>query len=32
MWQVMLTGVADLTRAVLPIMRQQGFGRIINIG
>jgi 3-hydroxybutyrate dehydrogenase len=30
--QVMLTGVADLTRAVLPIMRQQGFGRIINIG
>lgn len=32
MVQVMLTGVADLTRAVLPIMRQQGFGRIINIG
>lgn len=30
--QVMLTGVADLTRAVLPVMRAQGFGRIINIG
>lgn len=30
--QVMLTGVADLTRGVLPIMRSQGYGRIINIG
>ena len=28
----MLTGVADLTRAVLPVMRAQGFGRIINVG
>ena len=28
----MLTGVADLTRAVLPVMRQHGYGRIINIG
>jgi 3-hydroxybutyrate dehydrogenase len=30
--QVMLVGVARLTRALLPGMRQQGFGRIINIG
>ena len=30
--QVMLIGVARLTRAVLPGMRERGFGRIINIG
>jgi len=30
--QVMLTGVADLTRGVLPMMRKQGYGRIVNIG
>lgn len=30
--QVMLTGVARLTRAILPAMRDHGFGRIINIG
>ena len=30
--QVMLVGVARLTRAILPGMRQRGFGRIINIG
>lgn len=30
--QVMLTGTARLTRAVLPGMRQRNFGRIINIG
>lgn len=30
--QVMLTGPAMLARAVLPGMRQRGFGRIINIG
>jgi 3-hydroxybutyrate dehydrogenase len=29
---VMLTGSAMLTRAVLPGMRQRGFGRIVNIG
>jgi 3-hydroxybutyrate dehydrogenase len=30
--QVMLIGVARLSRAVLPGMRERGFGRIINIG
>ena len=30
--QVMLTGVARVTRAVLPDMRKRGFGRVINIG
>jgi len=30
--QVMLTGVARLTRAVLPRMREGGFGRIVNMG
>jgi len=30
--EVMLTGVARLTQAVLPGMRERGFGRIVNIG
>ncbi len=30
--QVMLSGAAMLTRALLPGMRAQGYGRIINIG
>ena len=30
--QVMLTGSARLTRALLPGMRERGFGRIVNIG
>ena len=30
--EVMLVGVARLTRAVLPGMRERGFGRIVNIG
>lgn len=29
---VLLSGAADVTRAVLPGMRARGFGRIINIG
>ncbi len=30
--QVMLVGVARLTRALLPAMRERGYGRIVNIG
>jgi len=30
--QVMLVGVARLSRALLPGMRERGFGRIVNIG
>ncbi|MEN1727267.1 MAG: 3-hydroxybutyrate dehydrogenase [Pseudomonadota bacterium] len=30
--QVMLVGVAKVSQAVLPAMREQGFGRIVNIG
>ena len=30
--QVMLVGVARLSQALLPGMREQGFGRIVNIG
>jgi 3-hydroxybutyrate dehydrogenase len=30
--QVMLVGVAKVSKALLPAMRRQGFGRIVNIG
>lgn len=30
--EVMLTGVARITQALLPSMRERGFGRIVNIG
>jgi len=30
--QIMLVGVARLTQAVLPTMKSQNFGRVINIG
>jgi len=30
--QVMLVGVARVSQALLPAMREQGFGRIVNIG
>ncbi|MGH1486395.1 MAG: 3-hydroxybutyrate dehydrogenase [Cellvibrionaceae bacterium] len=30
--EILLTGPAMMTRAALPLMREQGFGRIINIG